>query len=423
MSPSRPDPVEDLQGLRDPPREEVMAQMGRIFSSPDFAQSDRSQKFLRFIVGETLAGRAETLKEYTIALEVFERDESFDPQTSSIVRVEANRLRGKLKKYNAIDGRNDPVRIELPRGTYVPSFETAGQQGEPVELRPDASPPGRGRRPGPWSLVTLLAALILTVGTAAFFVFDIRLLNLGMERSAEAPKPERMYSVAVLPLRNLSGEADQDYFSDGMTDALITSLAKQDGLRVISFTSAMTYKNVNRPIADIARELNVAHVIEGAVLRSGNRIRITAQLVEAASDRHLWAESYERDVVDVLAIQDDVVRRIVSSLSGQVGKSPPDAPAVDPVAYEAQLRGRFFLNKMTEEGFRKGIDYFKQAIEKAPDYAEAYSGLATCFCLLGGHGFELIRPSEGMPTAKIAVTKALSLDDTLAEPHAFLGSP
>ena len=318
MSPSRPDPIEESRGLRSPPREKIMAQMGKILSSPDFAQSDRSQKFLRFVVEEALAGRAETLKEYTIALAVFERDESFDPQTSSIVRVEANRLRGKLKKYNAIDGRDDPVRIEIPRGTYVPSFETAGQQSGSVEPRPDTVPPVPARIPRPWPLVALLATLIVTVGTGAFFLLDIPLLNLGSERSSESANPERMSSIAVLPLRNLSGEADQDYFSDGMTDALITSLAKQDGVRVISFTSVMTYKNVNRPITEIARELNVTHVIEGAVLRSGNRIRITAQLVDAANDRHLWAESYERDVVDVLVIQDEVVRQIVSSLKGQI---------------------------------------------------------------------------------------------------------
>ena len=425
MSPSRPDPIEESRGLRSPPREKIMAQMGKILSSPDFAQSDRSQKFLRFVVEEALAGRAETLKEYTIALAVFERDESFDPQTSSIVRVEANRLRGKLKKYNAIDGRDDPVRIEIPRGTYVPSFETAGQQGGSVERRPDSVPPGRARKPRPWSLVALLATLIVTVGTGAFFLLDTPFLNLGAERSSESPNPERMSSVAVLPLRNLSGEADQDYFSDGMTDALITSLAKQDGVRVISFISAMAYKSVNRPIAEIARELNVTHVIEGAVLRSGNRIRITAQLVDAANDRHLWAESYERDVVDVLVIQDEVVRQIVSSLKGQIvpakNKSPKGTPAIDPAAYEAQLKGRFFLNKLTEEGFRKGIAYFKQAVEIAPDYAAAYSGLATCYCLLAGYGFELVDPREGMPAAKNAVMEALRLDDSLAEPHAFLG--
>jgi tetratricopeptide (TPR) repeat protein len=190
-------------------------------------------------------------------------------------------------------------------------------------------------------------------------------------------------------------------------------------------TSVMAYKNVNRPVADIARELNVTHVIEGSVLRIGDRVRITAQLVEAETDRHVWAESYARDVADVLAIQDEVVGHIVSSLSGQValtaGASPKSIPKVDPAAYEAQLRGRFFRNQMTVEGFYKSIEYFKQAIEKEPGYALAYSGMASCFCLLSGQGFEVVRPRDAMPAAKAAALKALELDDTLTEPYAFLG--
>jgi TolB-like protein/tetratricopeptide (TPR) repeat protein len=421
MSDARSDPAEDSQRPRDPLPDEVMTQLGRILTSAEFAQSERLQKFMKFIVEETLAGRSGGLKEYTLALEVFGRDETFDPQTSSIVRVEASRLRGKLEKYNAIDGRNDPVQITLPPGSYVPKFQTAGQGIATDGDQLDALPRSQVRRFGPKQIFTLVAILVLITGATVFVLFDSLYPRFGGSPALEASDPGQISSVAVLPLRNLSGDADQDYFSDGITDALIASLAKRDLVRVISMTSVMGYKNVNRPVADIARELNVSHVIEGSVLRVGDKVRITAQLVEAETDRHIWAESYARDISDVLAIQDDVVRRIVASISGQVGKSPQDVRAVDPVAYEAQLRGRFFLNKMTEDGFRKGIEYFKQAIEKAPNYAEAHSGLATCFCLLGGHGFELIRPSEGMPAAKTAVMKALSLDDTLAEPHAFLG--
>ncbi len=402
-----------------------MAQMDRILSSPDFAQSDRLQKFLRFIVKETLAGRADALKEYTVALEVFERDDSFDPQTSSIVRVEASRLRAKLEKYNAIDGRNDPLHIALPPGSYVPTFQSASQDVESGKKPEDAVPLGGARKLGPRRVVALAAAFVLVIGAAAFFLFEFYFPKSGMDDSPEASKPEEIYSVAVLPLRNLSGDSGQDYFSDGITDALITNLAKQGSVRVISMTSVMGYKNVNRPVADIARELNVSHVIEGAVLRIEDKVRITAQLIEAETNRHLWAESYARDVADVLAIQDEVVRRIVSSLSepltSTTGTIPKAVPAIDPAAYEAQLRGRFFRSKMTEEGFYKSIEYFKQAIEKEPGYALAYSGMASCFCLLSGQGFELVRPKEAMPAAKAAIMKALDLDDTLAEPYAFLG--
>jgi TolB-like protein/Tfp pilus assembly protein PilF len=241
----------------------------------------------------------------------------------------------------------------------------------------------------------------------------------------EASRPADIYSLAVLPLRDLSADGTENYFSDGMTEALITRLAKRGSVRVISRTSVMQYKDIDRPLADIARELGASHIIEGSVLRIGDKIRITAQLIEAATDHHVWAESYQRNFSEVLALQDEVVGRIVASLPGQ-SVPPSDVaatglPAIDPAAYEANLRGRYFLNKMTEEGFRKGIAYFDEAIEKAPEFAPAHSGMATCYCLLGGHGFELVKPSEGMPTAKKAVLEALRLDDSLAEPHAFLG--
>ncbi len=350
-------------------------------------------------------------------LEVFERDESFDPQISSIVRVEASRLRAKLGKYNAMDGRDDPVLIRLPAGGYAPTFQTAAQDVEPAGKSLDAAPSGGARKYEPRRVVAFLAILISVIGVTAFFLLNFL--------SPDVSKPGRVYSVAVLPLRNLSGDSDQDYFSDGITDALIARLTKKDFVRVISMTSVMGYKGVNKPVAAIARELNVSHVIEGSVLRIGKKVRITAQLIEAKTDRNLWAETYARDVADVLAIQDEVVRRIVSSLSGQVaaarGENPQGAPAVDPGAYEAQLKGRFFRNKMTEEGFNKSIMYFKQAIKKEPGYALAYSGMASCFCLLSGQGFEVVRPKDAMPTAKAAAMKALELDDSLAEPYAFLG--
>jgi TolB-like protein/Tfp pilus assembly protein PilF len=421
MSDSDSGPAARPLRQREARADEVAAQLERILASREFAQSDRLQNFLRFVVEETIAGRADVLKEYTVAVEVFERDESFDPQTSSIVRVEASRLRGKLEQYNAIDGRNDPVHIALPPGGYVPTFSITSREIGPSEKQPNARPSSRARRFGSRWAVGLVGVLILVIGASTLlFLYP----SSGTDQSPEASKPGQIYSVAVLPLRNLSGDAGQDYFSDGMTDALISILAKKGQVSVISMTSVMGYKNVNRPIADIAGELNVSHVIEGSVLRIDDRVRITAQLIEAETDLHIWAESYTRDVVDVLAMQDEIVLNIVSSLSEQVVPTDgvvPKSATIDPAAYEAYLKGRFFKNRLTVEGFTKGIAYFKQAIEKAPEFAPAYSGMAVCYCLLGGHGFEIVKPSEGMPVAKKAVMEALRLDDSLAEPQAFLG--
>lgn len=402
-----------------PAPDQVSAQLRRIFASAEFAQSHRLKKFLEYIVAEAVAGRSNALKEYSVALEVFDRDESFDPQTSSIVRVEASRLRAKLRQYYAIAGAEDPIEIALPAGSYVPTFSTTmGPQGAPA----DAAAIGGSKQ---WPRATVLigvAALLVIAATALIFSGD-RPDESEAGKSEITTSADADYAVAVLPLRNLSGESDQDYFSDGMTEALIARLAKDGSGRVISTTSVMAYKNVNRPVGEIARELNVSHVIEGSVLLIGGKVRITVQLLDAASGEHLWAESYDRDVADVLAIQDDVVGRIVASLPGAVAadQGAGAAPRIDPAAYEAQLRGRYFRNTMTAEGFRKGITYFEAAIENAPDYALAYSGMASCYCLLSGHGFELVAPHKAMPTAKRAVQKALELDPSLSEPYAFLG--
>ena len=407
-----------------PGADEIRAQLERILASPDFTQSKRLQRFLRHIIEETLAGRGDRLSEYSVGLDVFERDETFDPQTSSIVRVEASRLRNKLEKYNVADGRNDLVRIVLPRGGYAPTFQRAGSGPDAPGEQFDSGPLVEVRRVPRRTGVALLTAAILAVGLTGFLLSDLSPFWQEKQSPADA-SPSAARTLAVLPLRNLSGDPDEDYFSDGMTDALTTGLAKTGGLRVTSMTSAMAFKNVDRPVGDIARELGVSHVVEGSVLRVNDRVRITAQLIEAGSDRHVWAESYERDVADVLALQNDVVARIVASMTGEAAPpaepAPRSPPIIEPAAYEAYLRGRFFLSRMTEDGFRKGLGYFKQAIAKAPGYAPAHSGLATCYCLLGGHGFEIVNPHEAMPLAKEAVLEALRLDDTLAEAHAFLG--
>jgi TolB-like protein/DNA-binding winged helix-turn-helix (wHTH) protein/Flp pilus assembly protein TadD len=232
-------------------------------------------------------------------------------------------------------------------------------------------------------------------------------------------------SLAVLPLDNLSGDESQNYFADGMTDELITDLAQIGALRVVSRTSVMQYKNSRKPLPQIARELNVDAVVEGSVLRAGQQVRITAQLIHAPADEHLWAHSYEGDLRDTLALQKKVARAIAEQirieLTPREQAALKSARAVDPVAYEAYLRGRFFWNKRTAESLKKAIDYFNQAVEKDPKYAEAYSGLADSYALAGDWQYSLMAPKDALPKAKAAATKALELDDSLGEAHASLG--
>jgi TolB-like protein/DNA-binding winged helix-turn-helix (wHTH) protein/Flp pilus assembly protein TadD len=231
----------------------------------------------------------------------------------------------------------------------------------------------------------------------------------------------KIRSVAVLPLENLSGDPSQDYFAEGMTDELITDLGQISTLRVISRSSVMTYKGVRKPLAEIARELDVQAVVEGSVLRSGERVRITAQLIEVPADRHIWAHSYEGDLRDTLTLQNTVARTIAEQIQAALNKQEKAAleksRVVKPEAYEAYLKGRYFWNKRTGDGLKKAIEYFTVAIEKDPNYAEAYAGLADSYALSGDWEYGILSPQDASLEAKATATKALDLDDSLGEAH------
>jgi TolB-like protein/Flp pilus assembly protein TadD len=225
----------------------------------------------------------------------------------------------------------------------------------------------------------------------------------------------------VLPLENLSGDASQDYFSDGMTDELITELGQISELRVISRTSVMTYKGARRPLPQIARELNVDAVVEGTVLRSGNQVRITAQLIQASTDMHLWAQTYEGELRDTLALQGKVARTIAQQIRVKLrAQGQNELKIVNPEAHEAYLKGRYFWNKRTGDGLRMAVDYFNQAIKWDPTYAQAYSGLADSYALMGDWEYGVLVPKEAFPRAMSAATKALALDNSLGEAHTSL---
>jgi len=254
-------------------------------------------------------------------------------------------------------------------------------------------------------------------------VLSLLILGVWLFQSRGHP-PTGIRSLAVLPLDNLSGDPTQDYFADGMTDELITDLAQIRALRVISRTSVMGYKGVRKSLPEIARELNVDAVVEGSVMRSGDQVRITAQLIQAPADKHLWAESYEGNLRDTLALQKEVARNIAEQIRIEVTPREQAAlksvKAIDPEAYEAYLKGRYFWNKRTADGLEKAVDYFNQAIVKDPNYAAAYSGLADTYALLGDWQYAVMTPKEAMPRAKAAAIKALELDDSLGEAHASL---
>jgi len=245
----------------------------------------------------------------------------------------------------------------------------------------------------------------------------IGVINAVVESSRAAIR-----SVAVLPFENLSGDPEQEYFADGLTEALITSLAKIRVLRVVSRTTTMQYKKVRGHLPEIARELQVDGILEGAVLRSGDRVRISAQLIDARTDSHIWAESYERDLRDILALHSEISRSIagqtqITLTPGEQRQFGPGRP-LNPEAYEAYLKGRHHWNRRSADDLKKAIQYFQFAIDKQPNYAAAYTGLADCAGIAGFWSFAA--PAEGCGKAKAAALKSLEIDDT-AEGHASLG--
>jgi TolB-like protein/DNA-binding winged helix-turn-helix (wHTH) protein/Flp pilus assembly protein TadD len=280
----------------------------------------------------------------------------------------------------------------------------------PETPRPIASPRPRLRAPAWRGSVLGLLAVMAALATWRFL-------------STSRPSPV-IRSLAVLPLESLSSDASQDYFADGMTDELISDLGQISALRVISRTSVMAYKHARKPLPQIARELNVDAVVEGTVLRSGDQVRITAQLIDAATDTHLWSQSYEGELRDALALQSKVARAIAEQI--RINVNPKEQAAlrhvevVKPEAYESYLKGRYFWNKRTAEGLKVALAYFNQAIEEDPGYAPAQSGLADTYALLADWEYGVMTPKEALPKAKAAAIKALELDGTLGEAHTSL---
>jgi len=292
--------------------------------------------------------------------------------------------------------------------------EAAASASQPETERATALPIRRQR----WAQI-LLAALAVTA-VVVLMAWPRRKPKL-----VDAANSGQIRSLAVLPLQNLSNDASQEYFADGMTDELITDLAKLRQLKVVSMTSVMQYKGTRRPLPQIGQELGVDAVVEGSVLRSGDRVRITAQLIRAATDRHIWAETYDGDLKDVLALQARVAEAITNevklNLSADESERLHGASAarrdVNPEAYDLYLRGRYAWKERTEPSFQTAIGYFNQAIEKDPNFAPAYAGLADCHTLLVLYN----HPGDIAP-AYAAAQKALQLDDTLAEAHTSLAA-
>jgi len=268
-------------------------------------------------------------------------------------------------------------------------------------------------------------ALTYSAAGLLFAVVAVFSLNLGGLRSRLLMKrtPPPIRSLAVLPLENLSNDPEQEYFSDGMTDALITDLAQIDSLRVISRTSVMRYKKTDKSLPQIGRELGVDAVVEGTVQRSGNRVRITAQLIQADTDKHLWAKTYQSNMRDLIALQNQIAGAIAQQVQTALAVRGPARvgweQSVNPEAYEAYLKGDYFLNRFSRDSMPKATEYFEEAIREDPDFVPAYAKLAGTYLILGNIG--MLRQSQSNEKVKPLIAKALQIDPQFAAVHAEAG--
>ena len=391
-----------------------------IKASHAFAGSKRTQDFLEFIVSHTLEGNLDKLRERMIGVELFARPVDYDTGNDSVVRVKATEVRKKLAEFYLETRSTYPVTIELPRGSYVPRFtfqdQTAAIEPSPAST-PEPAEPNPAPVPKPIALTApraLLLALSIFVALVAGYV--------GWTHwRAVPPSQSDIRAIAVLPLQNLSADSGQEYFADGMTEELINDLGQVSTLRVISLTSSMSYKGTHKNLPEIARELNVQGVVEGGVLRDGNQVRISIQLIDVPHDRPVWAHSYVRDVTSALAWQGELAQTIADEIS--IGVTPQEQArlahrnSINPDAQDAYLHGILLREA---NNCHDAITDLKRALALEPNYAQAHSALATCYGMLGESG--RMPYEEAFTHQKAEAVRAIELDDSLSEAHAELAN-
>lgn len=392
-------PANALEVVGDPEaRAKVRRQLATIFGDASFASAARHRRFLEFVVEQTLAGNQTTVKEQVIGAEVFGREPDYDPRADAIVRVEAAKLRNRLAAYYEGPGKNDSVFIELPKGAYVPRFS----------FRPAPGPQPNRR-------YAAAAAILLVIAGAIWLVFRTR--------TPDRPPLAEIPSVAVLPFLNLSSDPENEYFSVGLTEQLTDTLTRVGGLRVVSRTSAFAFKGKDGDVKDIGAKLGVAAVVEGSVRKSGDRLRITAQLIQARDGFHLWSETFERQLSDVFQIQDEISQAVTRALkvnltaatSNRVFKRSTN----DIEAFDLYLRGLHARSAFAPDGPPKSLAFFEQAVAKDPRFALAYVGIASA------HGAVLLGdqrpPADAAGQVESHLKKALAIDPNLSEAYALLG--
>jgi TolB-like protein len=408
----------------------VRAQLDRIVKSPPFQQSPRRRRFLEYVVNETLEGRGGRLKGYTIAVEVFDRPSTFDANADPIVRIEAGRLRDRLREFYQVEGQGDPVRIDLPKGSYTPTIafrqeaeQASSQHSAELSNNLFASPSvqvdgGRAGHASAWTRPVMLAAALLLASTAAIWVLA--------GRHRDQPLPDKP-SIAVLPFNTIGGDAVWGRLADGMTEDIITDLSHSKDLVVIARNSAAVYKDEPVDVRKVGQELNVKYVLEGSIQPIGQRIRVTAQLIDAISGSHVWSERYDRPADDLFLVQSGVTQRIAATLAGYEGPVA-DAersllrrkPPASLTAFDTYLLGMEAKHKVTGDGLIEAERLFHKALELDPNLARAHVGLVDVQFYLIDLG---LAPSvaEALSKMMTAGERAVSLDPNDGKTHYAFG--
>jgi len=405
---------------------QIRSQLSKILASQTFRSAEGQRAFLRFAVEETVAGRGEFLKEYTIGTQAFDRGESFDPRLDPIVRTQARKLRARLNKYFETEGALDALRIEFPKGSYTPSFRAADVPATEV-FRTTTAAAGATRE---LAAVPLAAAAFAARFHLRWKAAVVALVILGLVGSGFAAlyvlRPalaSARPSIAVMPFVNIGSGNSDEFLSDGLTSELIDSLSRVPGLQVVARTSSFRFKGKRIDIGRAGRELGVATVLEGSVHKSGNRLRVTVQLNNAVDGYRLWSGNYEREVKDAAEIEQEISQSIAGALAVRFAspndqlspKSRPSRASPNPSAYRDYLKGRYVWNKLNLDSLRAATAYFEQAIGEDPSYAPAYTALADSYVM--APQVASASPAEVLSKIRAAASKALELDPSLGEPH------
>ena len=374
-------------------------ELERVLASACFARSEGLSRLLRFLVERKLEGRDSELKESLIGVEVYGRKPDYDPKLDSTVRSEIARLRARLSKYYTTEGSQDPLMIELPKGSYVPGFREPG-----IGIRQAAQNVHWARRQRLW-LVAGLAGLI--VAATALGVWWM------VHKGASIP-------IAVLPLVNLSADPANEYLADGLTSEIISELSIIDGLSVRSQTSSFALKGKKRNVGEAGRQLAADYILEGSVVRSGQQLRIDTRLVRTRDDVPIWSGKFEREWTEVLAIQDEISRGIVNSLRLKLGAGRRRYETSGE-AYDLYLRARA-LGANRFPGDEEAISLFEKAIAKDSSLAPAYAGLAEAYAWKSFARTGDPNREEKLQKMQAAAEEAIQLDPLLAEAHSALGT-